>query len=373
MAYLLHAGLTIRSEGDSPSFASISAQRGRVAHTPITVAHQHDYNSSSPTKLPATRIGILVVPPLLTANTLGASLRSACHILDLQHAGKSPSTSTASAVPNREPNASFVGKYDTRLTYPRVATSMCRLPRFTATMKALSFAILALLCLLLNVGAQTHATSTSAVKTERGLLSQTDSSLTVPTTATDLTQASDSAPLIEGTLGLPVMRDQLTITESAQDLSLNLEDLDSSYGKMMQDFAATLEGEGDATGASIGKRSSKRHQLLDILVGFIIEVVITLIVLKVAFLMGEFRYRLSKMVPISLAVAFVGALLNVTLNISLLNPIQIGLSSLIMLMLIRLMTEAHEWADALKTTLVARLVTIALTWLAVTGMTVIGL
>ena len=240
-------------------------------------------------------------------------------------------------------------------------------------MKALPFAILALLSLLLQVGAQTPATSSPAIDDGLELLSNADASLTEPSTAidsdpTDAT-AADNAPFIEGTLGLPVMRDQLTITESAQEGTLDLEDIDSSYGKMMQDFAATLED----NSRGIGKRAPKRHKLLDILIGFIIEAAATLIVLKVAFLMAEFRYRSYQIVPICLAVALVGAVLNFFFDISLLSPIQIGLNSFIMLMLIRLMTEAHEWAIALQITFVAQFVTIALAWLAFTGMTVFGI
>jgi hypothetical protein len=233
-------------------------------------------------------------------------------------------------------------------------------------MKVLSFAILALICLL--QGASVHAQETA--NDQLGLLTNADASLTEPTTTTDVNPA-DSTPFIEGQLGLPVMRDQLTITESAQDVSIDIEDIDSSYGKMMQEFAATLEG--DTAGVSTVKRAPKRHQLLDILIGFIIEFTITLIVLKIAFLMGEFRFRASQVVPICLAVACVGALLNFTLDIRLLNPIQIGLSSFVMLMLIRFMTEAHEWPAALQITLAARLASVGLAWLTFTGMMVFGL
>ena len=166
------------------------------------------------------------------------------------------------------------------------------------------------------------------------------------------------------------MRDQLTITESAQGSSVDIEDFDVSYGKRIQEFAITLED--DTAGFSISKRSQKRHPLLEILIGFVIEVVITLIVLKITFLMGELRYYLSQVLPISLAVAAVGVFMHITFGISLLNPMQIALSSFVMLLLIRLITEAHEWPIALRITFVTRLVTIGLVWLAFTGMSVFG-
>lgn len=198
-------------------------------------------------------------------------------------------------------------------------------------------------------------------------------SLTEPVTTTETDRNgisdADATPLIEGTLGLPVMRDQQTITESSRGGPLGVEDIDSSYGKMMQDFAATLESDG--TGTNLAKRAPKRNKLLDILVGFIIEFVVTMIVLKIAFLIGEFRYRFAQITPICLTVAFVGALLHYVLDLGLLHPIQIGLSFVIMLFMIRIMTEAHDWAAALQVTFVARLVSIGMIWLAFTGMIVL--
>ena len=166
------------------------------------------------------------------------------------------------------------------------------------------------------------------------------------------------------------MRDQLTITESAQGTSVEIEDLDLSYGKRIQAFAATLED--DTAEFSVSKRSKKRNPLLEILIGFIIEVVMTLIILKITFLLSELRYYFSQVLPISLAVACVGVLMHVIFGISLLNPLQIALNFLVMLLLIRLITEAHEWAIALRITFVTRLVTIGLIWLAFTGMSVFG-
>ena len=98
----------------------------------------------------------------------------------------------------------------------------------------------------------------------------------------------------------------------------------------------------------------------------------TLIVLKITFLLSELRFYFSQVLPISLVVASFGVLMHVIFGISLLNPLQIALNSLVMLLLIRLITEAHEWAIALRITFVTRLVTIGLIWLAFTGMSVFG-
>ncbi len=241
-------------------------------------------------------------------------------------------------------------------------------------MKALPYAILTLLSLLLDVGAQTQASHSAAVENEQDKLSShAAASLSEPsaTGETDPAAEAGTTHFIGNTLELPLMREQLTITESAEGSAVDVEGLDFIYGKKVQEFATALDD--NAMEFSISKRSQQRHPLLEILIGFIIEVVITLVILKITFLVGEFRFCLSQVLPISLTVGFVGAFLHLTLGISLLNPMQIALSFLIMLMLIRFITEAHEWADALKITLVARLVTTCLFWLAATGMSVFGL
>lgn len=236
-------------------------------------------------------------------------------------------------------------------------------------MKVFFCTIFAMLYLVLGAIAQTQDMSLQTAEDRQSV----SSSLTEPVTATEINlndlSDADATPLIQGTLGLPVMRDQQTITESSRGGPLGVEDIDSSYGKMMQDFAATLERDG--TGVNVEKRAPKRNKLLDILVGFIIEFVVTMIVLKIAFLIGEFRYRFAQITPICLTVAFVGALLHFVLDLRLFHPIQIGLSFVIMLFMIRIMTEAHEWAAALQVTFVARLVSIGMIWLAFTGMIVL--
>ena len=241
-------------------------------------------------------------------------------------------------------------------------------------MKALPYAILTLLSLLLDVGAQTQASHSAAVENEQDKLSShAAASLSEPSATGEKDPAAEAGTthFIGNTLELPLMREQLTITESAEGSAVDVEGLDFIYGKKVQEFATALDD--NAMEFSISKRSQQRHPLLEILIGFIIEVVITLVILKITFLVGEFRFCLSQVLPISFTVGFVGAFLHLTLGISLLNPMQIALSFLIMLMLIRFMTEAHEWADALKITLVARLVTTCLFWLAATGMSVFGL
>jgi hypothetical protein len=228
-------------------------------------------------------------------------------------------------------------------------------------MKVFSLALIALFGLLQQASTQTLETTTNTIERElsTGIRSSTTGNLTDR-------PSTDAEPFIEGTLDLPVMRDQLTITESAQDLSIVGKDIDATYGKMMQDFAATLENY-DA-GATDRNESRKPNKLLSILIGFAVETIITLMVLKITFQLGEHRARLQQILPISLAIATVGALLNFIGDIGLFHPIQIGLSFFLLLMMIRLTTDVHEWAAALQVTFASRLASLGMLWLTYTGM-----
>jgi hypothetical protein len=177
----------------------------------------------------------------------------------------------------------------------------------------------------------------------------------------------ESAPLIEESLGLPVMRDRLTITESSQGVSFEIDTVESGYEIMMQNFSAALEG-GTATHSELIE-TANNHLLMDITLHFIIEVLITLLVLKIAFSIHGFRFRLHEILPISIAPAFIGTLLNFTLNLSLLNPVRIGISFIIMLVMLRIMTEAHKWLTSLQVTLIACVLAIGTAWLITEGMT----
>ena len=242
-------------------------------------------------------------------------------------------------------------------------------------MKTVYFAILALLCLLQGASAQTQKASSPAVDDDaRSILTSSEEGLTESTTTSDFdltttAAAAGSTSFIEDTLGLPIMRDQLTITESAQEVSMGPEDIDSSYGKMMQAFAATLEDY--ETGARRRDATRELNPLIAALIGFIVEIIITLIVLKIAFRFSDYRFRFQQILPLSIAVAVVGALLGTTLEIGRFNPARIGLSFIIMLVLLRLMTDVHEWATVIQMTLTTRLVSLGMTWLVFMGMMVL--
>ena len=223
-------------------------------------------------------------------------------------------------------------------------------------MKVICFAIIALLCQLLQLSAQTSETTLNTLTSE----SATGLDLISPP------EPADAAPFIEDSLGIPAMRDQLTITESSQGLSLGVDDIDTTYGKMVQEFAATLEGNNASPTARI--RAPKLGKLLDILLCFGVETIITLLVLKITFQLGEYRARFHNILPICLAIASAGALLRYFVGINLFHPIQVGVSSFLLLMILRLATDVHEWAPALQITFAARLASLGVLWLTYTGM-----
>jgi len=225
-------------------------------------------------------------------------------------------------------------------------------------MKFISFVISTLLCLVLQVSAQSPETTIHTLTGEAA--TKLDRNTSEPT---------EPAPYIEDSLGLPVMRDQLTITESSQGLSLAGEDIDENYGKMMQAFAATLDGTG--TTLTENRQPRELNKMLSILIGFLVETISTSIVLKIAFQLGEHRARLRLILPISLAVASVGALVHYTVGLHLFHPIQIGLSLFLLLMILRLATDVHEWAAALQITFAARLASLGVLWLSYTSMTLL--
>jgi len=225
-------------------------------------------------------------------------------------------------------------------------------------MKVFSLALIALLALLQQVGAQAHERTLNAMTGEFEARNGLD--------LTDSTPATDADYLIEDSLDLPVMREQLTITESAQDLTIVNDDIDATYGKMMQDFAATLEDYDASPAAS--DTASQPNKLLSTLVGWCVETIITLLVLKITFQLNEHRALWVTILPISLTIATVGALLHHISNLSPFHPIQIGISAFLLLMMIRLTTDVHEWPAALQITMTARLASLGMLWLTYTSM-----
>ena len=187
---------------------------------------------------------------------------------------------------------------------------------------------------------------------------------------TDTVSLEESpAALIKDTLDLPLMRDQLTITESSQNLSIIQDDTDSDYVQGMQDLARNL----DSYDARMQQqsRSATINLALIALIEFIIELAIPFIVLKVAFQFSDYRFQPQQILTICLIVAAVGAILFGTLELGVFNPARIGISFMIMLVLLRVMTQVHDLGTALQMTLIARLISLCIGWLGSYGMSLL--
>jgi len=100
---------------------------------------------------------------------------------------------------------------------------------------------------------------------------------------------------------------------------------------------------------------------------------VTGIVLQIMLSLSGTRSSLSSVALISLAIALISSALLYALSVSLLHPIPLGLSFLVMFGLIHLLTDVRKWTTALGMTLAARLVTLGLVWLAMAGIGALGL
>jgi heme/copper-type cytochrome/quinol oxidase subunit 4 len=170
---------------------------------------------------------------------------------------------------------------------------------------------------------------------------------------------------------IPSTRKDLTITESARSEVMTAKDIGQHYSlaALSDDLSEALEQYEEARNTPATNQA--RQHIRGVLIGFILELVITMIVLQIAFSLSGFPSLFRQIVLLSLAVALAGAMLEYFLLISLLNPIRIGLSFMILLVLIRQMTDVREWATAIRIALLARFISLGLLWLAFAGVMVL--
>jgi hypothetical protein len=167
---------------------------------------------------------------------------------------------------------------------------------------------------------------------------------------------------------LPSINEDQTITQSAQQYTTTLSEQfaeDYDYTKIsseLEDSIKDYEAESRRNNAP-----TELERLTSILIAFSIEVVITLIVLKIAFQVCGFPALWRQLIPLSIAVALAGAMVSYVFHVGSLNPVSIGLSFILLLILIRQMTDVREWTTAIQIAVTARLVSIVLMWLAFAG------
>ncbi len=139
-----------------------------------------------------------------------------------------------------------------------------------------------------------------------------------------------------------------------------------NYTKIAQDLESTITHESEEDVAQ-EPTSPENERLASILIGFIIEVVVTLIVLKVAFQVVGFPALWRQLILLSLAVALASAMVSYALHFGSMNPVSMGVSFIVLLLLIRQMTDVREWATAIQIAITARIVSIVLMWVAFAG------
>lgn len=185
-------------------------------------------------------------------------------------------------------------------------------------------------------------------------------------------EPTKSAPPLE--MDIPVAGQDLTITESARIDGLTPEDIGQNYNfaAIGEDLSEAIENYENAQNTP--RTDAARAHLRDVVIGFILEVLITLAVLQVAFSLSGFPVLFRQIALLSLAIALAGAALHYFLHVGLLNPIRIGVGFILLLVLIRQMTDVREWATAIRIALLARLISLGLMWLALAGvMGLVGL
>jgi heme/copper-type cytochrome/quinol oxidase subunit 4 len=168
---------------------------------------------------------------------------------------------------------------------------------------------------------------------------------------------------------IPISRTDMTITESIQSAERSAQSIAESYqfGQANGELSAVIENLEAEHKSSSTQIDAKEH-LRNVLIGFILELVLTLIVLHIAFSLSGFPSLFSQLALLSIVIAMLGAAMEYFLFIGLLNPIRIGLSFILLLLLIRQFTDAREWATAIRISLIARLISLVLMWLALAGL-----
>lgn len=159
----------------------------------------------------------------------------------------------------------------------------------------------------------------------------------------------------------------VTITKSAQEDGTGMtptgEEYD--YSDMMDNFEGSLNDyEAARHKAAYGEAPpSSAEKTIELIVGFFLEVIITLIVLKIAFSVVGFPALWRQLLLLSMAVSLSSVMVAFVFDAGIMNPVRNGLSFILLLILIPKMTDVREWSTAISIAITARLVSIVLMWL----------
>jgi|GEM_PF-2100622 hypothetical protein len=163
-------------------------------------------------------------------------------------------------------------------------------------------------------------------------------------------------------------RNDMTITESYSSIERSAEEIGANYNfaALDKDLSEALKDHN--TGQSEKLRSEARERALQICISFLLEAVLTCLMLKVMLSLIGARGSIATIVGISIVVALIGAILEYAFFISLLNPIRLGLGFVSLAVMLHLLTGLRKWPITLGVTLATRVVVLALTWLTLTGL-----
>lgn len=195
------------------------------------------------------------------------------------------------------------------------------------------------------------------------LVKENDSGqLVPPTKTTSVDKAESDEPLVNAE-EIVQQRERRTIGASVQANKADSSGMSQNYGSDngLESLEAAINGEA----------GSQKNLLQSIAIAFGIEMIVTFVVLSIAFQIVGFPSVLRQLLVLSLAVALTGALVDTLLRLGPLNPVRAALGFVILALLIRPLTEVREWATAIKIAVIARLVSIAMLWLAMIGLSML--
>ena len=198
------------------------------------------------------------------------------------------------------------------------------------------------------------------------LRKENGTTLTPPKNKSQKTDRTDD-PLIKAE-DIVVQREDKTISASIQSEEIDLSKL--ADNSMMSESLKNIE-KALSPGAQsdfLGHDRSPGSRIQKIAITFGIELVVTLIVLSIAFQISGFPIIFRQILLLSMAVAMVGVIIDLLLSSNPLNPIRTAAGLIVLLLLIRQLTDVREWATAIKIALVARIISFAMIWLLILGL-----
>lgn len=185
-------------------------------------------------------------------------------------------------------------------------------------------------------------------------------SATVPTDEAGITDD----PLIKAS-DIIQKRERRTIGASVENAG---NDYDAS--ETLERLQTTLSTNEDLSG--LDRKAPQTQRINSIAVAFVIEFLVTFLVLIIAFQLSGFTGAALQLASFSLAVALFGGALDILIGAPPLNPIRAIAGLVILIALIRQFTTVRKWPTAIKIAVTTRIISLAVIWLLTTGLSALG-